>query len=268
MANLAPDSFGDSTDVRPIDIVDRTCLESASAIRKGDEEKALGGVDELGVFLAKAISYGRPRVMLAAARSLGAIYNTSPGPSTSVRVRLAGALIAGGGLGVWLADWRAVRAIASLRVSPEDQSEPFLLPHARLYGARSPKFGRLVAPILNAGIEFAHDNSAARPPLGGDDSQTTDCICQFSAAACLVHIQLGADSVFPEFKVFTSQRSDPLFELVVSDNAVRAELLPGIGEDGLAATLATIASTHHEAFSWRGYEGRQTKKFLAGKSRA
>lgn len=231
--------------------------------------------DRLVCLAALGIRLDRPSVVMDAMHALGDVYGvgfeiarepsrwaiTAPGFWLQLVERAVGL----GALAVRRERWETVRQLAVYRGDGDDWRHwRSWLRHGMTMAARSQLFiekedGQEVERSL---ISLAHRVvtrlDCLRGGLEANDERLLDSLCQFDGLACLAAIAewgLATSGFYPNFSRFYTHRTEPIFERLLRDDALRRAIFP-LSDQELASALRGLdALAHRESLRFAGWDG-------------
>lgn len=221
-------------------------------------------LDRFTIVAALAVDYDRPVWLSAAIGAMVRVYELGfPDPhprAVWLWVEIMQRVYGLGALAVRAERWPAVRLLADRQ--PQDhavQRYGGWVRHALTMAARAKlvddEDGRLIARTHNT----VRAISALRSDRGAEHDSVLSSLCQFDLYGCLAVMgeqgSTEARLFNPGFARYYSKRTDPAFERIATDPAVRAALFDG-DDAFLAAAISTICRyAREEAFRFDGWEG-------------
>lgn len=258
-------------------LLERIPAEAAALARSDQLRVDLGTLfDRLMCSAAIGLRLGRPEIADLAIETAGSVYdigfdiartpNDWAVTAPSYWLQLLERVLGLGALAVRLRRWDAVRALALRRGDGDDWRHwRSWVRHGLTMAARFKLFDEEVSgrQVERSLLSLAHrvtaEQDCLRADLRADDERLLDSLCQFDALTALAIIAetrgISTSDFYPSFARFYTNRTEPIFVRLLSDQDLRQEIFP-LPDDDLAAALRGLSQlAGREAVRFAGWGG-------------
>jgi hypothetical protein len=113
--------------------------------------------------------------------------------------------------------------------------------------------------LLSLAHRVTAEQDCLRADVPADDQRLLDSLCQFDALTALAIIaetrRISTSDFYPSFARFYTNRTEPIFVRLLSDQDLRHEIFP-LPDDDLAAALRGLSHVAgREAVRFAGWDG-------------
>jgi hypothetical protein len=207
---------------------------------------------------AQALDFERPDLAGPAIDSLHGAYKNIPvaeADATLKRLATVVRLYAAGSLAVRLGAWGTLRQLVLRPVlSPgyDDYLYSTWIRQGQIEASRANLLenDRRESILISSARKLVADHSAMRPDLGrvpppgevGSNDALLDSLCQFDFVYCMIIAVDGHDhgGFYPSSAMLDERRTRAIADAIVSDPAMRAELMPNATDADVAEALVHV----------------------------
>lgn len=260
--------------------------EAARLLTSGSLDDLETLIGRLTCLAATALTYGRDEWFDAAVKSLVRVYDTGFDASGHTRNDIDAValwlvvlehVMALGALAIRLENWTAMRSLALRRGTSRDfEYYPTWLRHALTSAARGNRLTqeqgdgrRIDVSLISLAATRVAGSRCLRPDVAPDDDCVLNSLCQFDALAAVVVIgEMGkpdSKGFYTNFARFYSERTEPAFVRLITDDEMRVQLFRGTDEDLAVAIAALNEYAQKEGFrfsGWWGFNNEALRSFL------